>query len=88
VLVEVDSARPEWLPLADILFTPVQDTRRIAVAVARTLAGCWPGCSLIAVPVSDRSVVIYAAERVVSVRVSAGGAFETAIRRYCQLLGH
>ncbi len=86
VLVEIDNAPPGWLPLADILIAPTHATQEAAMTTADTLATRYVGSAIIAVPVSDGSVVIRSSDDIVIIRDRPCCAREAAIRRYYQLL--
>lgn len=86
VLVEVENAPPSWGPLADILIASARGHVTTAIAAARALARQCPGCAVVAVPVGGRAVVICSAGQIAITRRRAGGALETAVWRYGQLL--
>lgn len=86
VLVEVDVAAPSWRLLGDILIAAARVDVTAAIAAARALARACPGCVVVAVPVGGDAVAIWSAGQVAVTRCVAGGAVETALRRYGQLV--
>lgn len=87
VLVEADRAAPCWRLLGDVLITAARVDATAAIDAARALARDCPGCVVVAVPVGgDRTVAIWSAGQIAVTRCPAGGAVETALRRYGQLV--